>query len=73
MSFDSNKKKDNLKKIPLIEENINSQLSTLQIRFVEFLRDLDELNNYEKKINKLSKQDYDAQKDEMYLNIYIYF
>ncbi len=68
MSFNLDKKKDNAKKVPFIEENINTQLSALQIRFVEFLRDLDELEDYEKKINKISKKDYDAHKDEMYLN-----
>lgn len=65
MSFDSNKKKDNLGKVPLIVDTVNSQLSQLQNRFVEFIRDMDELEVYEKKLNKLTKAEYDNQKDLM--------
>ena len=66
MSFGiGNRKKDDSRVLPLIEDTVNSQFTQLQNRFLEFIKDLDELEIYEKKLNKMTKEEYDSRKNEM--------
>jgi hypothetical protein len=65
MSFDSSKKKDNIRKIPLIEDNANDQFNQLQSRYIEFMRDFEEISEYEKKLNKMERKEYDQIKNHM--------
>lgn len=65
MSFDSSKRKDNSRKIPLIEENANSQFSQLQSRYIEFMKDYEEISNYEMKLNKMTRNEYEQIKNDM--------
>jgi hypothetical protein len=65
MSFDSSKKKDNIRKIPLIEDNANDQFNQLQSRYIEFMRDFEEICEYEKKLNKMERKEYEQIKNHM--------
>ena len=62
MSFDSSKKKDNIRKIPLIEDNANDQFSQLQSRYIEFMKDFEQISEYEKKLDKMERKEYDQIK-----------
>jgi hypothetical protein len=70
MTFNpSGKKKDNFKSTPLIEDS-QDQFVLLQNNFLEFIKLYDEISDYEKKLDTLTRKEYDKIKDDMYL---IYF
>jgi hypothetical protein len=63
MSFGA-KKKDN--KAPLIEEgDIQEQFKTLQNKYLDFIKYFDEMTDFETKLSKMSRKDYDKVRDDV--------
>jgi hypothetical protein len=58
-----NNTKQETKKIPLMEENINNQFSQLQSLFLEFNKTYDELTHYNGKLTSINKKEFDSIRD----------
>ena len=66
MSFDSFKKKDAIGKSPLLEDDLSTQFNELQSEYLNFIRDFDEILEYEIRLGIVSVQEYLGNKNEMY-------
>jgi hypothetical protein len=58
-----NKKKDDLRKSPLIEDNSQDQFRDMQNKFLEFIKIYEEITEYENKLSGLNRNEYDRIKD----------
>ena len=56
-SYDFNK--------PLIEDNITYKLSNLESKYFEFAKIIDSIKEYQRKLQKMSVQDFKIHKKEM--------
>ena len=65
MSFEKAIKKDNDKNVNLIDYNTNENFVHLQNNFIIFTKNYDEIVEYDRKLNSMTKKDYDNQKSHM--------
>ena len=65
MSFEKAIKKDNIKNIPLIEYNTSENYVQLQNNFLNFTKNYDNIVEYDRKLNSMTKKEYDSQKSHM--------
>lgn len=65
MSFLNANKKDNEKNISLIDQNSNGNFVNLQNNFIIFTKNYDQILEYDRKLNTMTKKEYDNQNSHM--------
>jgi hypothetical protein len=65
MSFEKAIKKDNDKNVNLIDYNTNENFVHFQNNFIIFTKNYDEIVEYDRKLNSMTKKEYDNQKSHM--------
>ena len=65
MSFLNANKKDNEKNISLIDQNSNRNFVNLQNNFIIFTKNYDQILEYDRKLNTMTKKEYDNQNSHM--------
>jgi hypothetical protein len=62
-----NNTKQETKKIPLMQDEINDKFIQLQSLFLEYTKIFDELIQYEKKLPSMNRKDFDKCRDSQYI------
>ena len=66
MSFENIIKKPNSKNVPLFEDNMDEIYNELQNKFLLFIKQHEELLEYDRKLNFMNRKEYDLIKSKMY-------
>ena len=66
MSFENIIKKPNSKNVPLFEDNMDEKYNELQNKFLLFIKQHEELLEYDRKLNFMNRKEYDLIKSKMY-------
>jgi hypothetical protein len=64
MTFNVFKRNSNLNNL-LIEDQAHEQFNLLQKKFLEYVKNVDEIAEYDKRLNNLTRKEYDKIKDDM--------